>query len=181
MTQAIDDAAHSDDPAGATKTVALVMDVDLDAPIETVWLALTDPGLVARWLLPGGMESEAGRDFRLDGGAALGPIDCTVLESDPPRALSYRWHQAARDGAPGLETVVRFDLAPRPDGGTRLTLVHDGFVVAADRPVDAVAEPEEAMIVLLPMAALLRRRPRRTRRQAVFALRALPTVMRLAA
>ncbi len=181
MTQAIDDVARSADPSDATKTVSLVMEVDLDASIETVWQALTDPSLVARWLLPGGMESVAGRDFRLDGGAALGPIDCTVLESDPPRALSYRWHQAAKDGAARLETVVRFDLAPRPDGGTRLKLVHDGFVVAADRPVDAVAEREEAMIVLLPMAALLRRRPRRARRAAVFAQRALPTVMRLAA
>ncbi|MBZ9937302.1 SRPBCC domain-containing protein [Mesorhizobium sp. BR1-1-16] len=183
MTETASDIAHDDAAAAsdATKTVALVMETDLDAAIDTVWRAITDPALVARWLLPGGMAAEAGAAFNLDGGAALGTIDCTVIESDPPRRLAYRWQKAATETEPALDTVVRFDLAARPEGGTRLKLAHEGFVVAADRPVDAVAPAEEEMIVLLPMAALMRRRIARRRRPAAFSHGAMPTLMRLAA
>ncbi|SHF50344.1 Uncharacterized conserved protein YndB, AHSA1/START domain [Kaistia soli DSM 19436] len=183
MTETTSDAAHDQAavPKDATKTVALVMEADLDAPIDTVWRGLTDPALVARWLLPGGMAAEQGAVFSLDGGTALGVIDCAVTESDPPRRLAYRWRTAATESQPALDTVVRFELAPRREGGTRLKIVHDGFVVAADRPVDAVAETGEEMIVLLPIAALMRRRPRRSRRPAQLMRGTMPTVMRLAA
>jgi hypothetical protein len=77
--------------------------------------------------------------------------------------------------------VVRFELSERSEGGTHLKIVHGGFVVASDRPVDAVAEAAEDMVVLLPIAALMRRRARRSRRCTQFMRHSVPTVMRLAA
>ncbi len=189
MTKSLPTAGEPADPAACiagdlpTKTVALVLDTALAASIEIVWRALTDPALVARWLLPGGMADKAGEAFSLDGAARLGGrIDCTVIDSRPPRHLSYLWRQeGARPDDPALETTVRFDLKPLAEGGTRLRLVHEGFVVAADRPVDAVAEGEEAVVVLLPVAALWRRRSRRPVPAAQFRRGALPLTMRLAA
>jgi uncharacterized protein YndB with AHSA1/START domain len=49
-----------------------------------------------------------------------GVVRCAVLEFDAPRVMVWRW----RGG--GLDTTVRFELAPERDG-TRLTLTHDGF------------------------------------------------------
>ncbi len=166
-----------------TKTVALTLETALEASIETVWRALTDPELVARWLLPGGGAGEAGDAFSLDGGAGLGGrIDCRVIDSRPPRHLGLLWRQeGARPDDPALETTVRFDLEPLPDGGTLLRLVHDGFVVAADRPVDAVARDEETIVVLLPLAALRRRRLRRPASVARFRRGALPLMLMRAA
>lgn len=165
-----------DSETAATKTVALVLETDLDAGIETVWRALSDPDVVARWLSPDALDIEPGH--MVDFG---GDIRCRVIESEPPRRLSYLWPLPAGEGAEVVDTVVRFELDALPDGRTHLKLVHDGFVVPADRSVDRIVEAED-VVVLLPLSAIARRRIRpRVRRPAVFHRGALPLVMRLAA
>lgn len=170
-------------PAGESmqvaKKVALRLDTELDAPVERVWRALSEPEILARWLLPVTPGAASG-EFSLDGGEKLdGRIDCTILESKPPRRLSLLWRPPAEKGKPAAETVVDFTLTELPGDRTRLELVHDGFEVPADYAVDRIAEEE--ILVLLPMAALLRRLPRRRRPATHLRRGALPTVMRLAA
>jgi uncharacterized protein YndB with AHSA1/START domain len=103
---------------------SLALDFDLEHGPEKVWRALTDPALLAEWLLPV-------VEFKLEPGAAFrfktqpypgwdGVVNCRILEIEPQRKLSYTW------GVPFLDTVVTFTLTPTASG-TRLSLVQSGF------------------------------------------------------
>ena len=103
---------------------ALSFELDLHHPPEKVWRALTEPALLAEWLLPV-------FELKLQEGAAFkfktqlypgwdGVVDCTMLEIEPRKKLSYTW------GVPFLATVVTFTLTPTASG-TRLSLVQSGF------------------------------------------------------
>jgi uncharacterized protein YndB with AHSA1/START domain len=103
---------------------SLSLEFDLAHAPEKVWRALTDPALLAEWLLPV-------IDLRLEPGAAFtfktqpypgwdGTVSCRFVEIEPHRKLSYRWD------VPFLETVVTFTLTPTASG-TRLSVVQSGF------------------------------------------------------
>ena len=91
---------------------------------QKVWRALTDPELLAAWLLPAtGLDLEPGAafTFRTDPiGGWDGVVHCRMLECDPHERLSYAWVVG------DMDTVVTFTLRPVPSG-TQLTLVHSGF------------------------------------------------------
>jgi uncharacterized protein YndB with AHSA1/START domain len=64
-------------------------------------------------------------------GAWDGVIHCEVLEVLPNERLSYSWrggHDANAEYGSRLDTVVTWSLA-KVDGGTRLCVVHSGFVL----------------------------------------------------
>ncbi|MGH7467443.1 MAG: SRPBCC family protein [Longimicrobiales bacterium] len=112
------------DLTASAQTESLTFEFDLHHPPEKVWRALTDPELLAEWLLPV-------VDLKLEPGAAFtyktqaypgwdGTVNCRFVEIEPHRKLSYAWT------VPFLDTVVTFTLTPTPSG-TRLTLVQSGF------------------------------------------------------
>jgi uncharacterized protein YndB with AHSA1/START domain len=84
-----------------------------------VWRALTLPEMVARWWAPGDIRAEVGHRFEMDMGQ-WGKQPCEVLEVELERRFSYRF------AAPTLNTIITWELAPE-GGGTRLTLIHQGF------------------------------------------------------
>jgi uncharacterized protein YndB with AHSA1/START domain len=105
-------------------------------PPESLWKALTTGELMSRWLrMPMvGFEPVKGNRFTYQttpAGKWDGVIHCEVLEVKPNERFSYSWKGGHESnvgyGAP-LDTVVTFTLA-RVDGGTRLSLVHSGFVL----------------------------------------------------
>lgn len=104
-------------------------------PPEKVWKTLTDGKLMGKWLMePTGFEPVKGNRFTFKttpGGKWDGTIQCQVLEVVPNERFVYSWkggHAAnVGYGAP-LDTVVTFTLA-RVEAGTRLKLVHSGFVL----------------------------------------------------
>ncbi len=107
-----------------SQTETLVFEVELPHPPEKVWRALSEPALLAEWLLPV-------FDFSLEPGAAFtfkrepvggwdGVVSCRLLAADPPRRLSYTWVVG------DMDTVVTFTLTPA-DAATRLQIVHSGF------------------------------------------------------
>lgn len=108
---------------------SVVVDCDLDHPPEKVWRALTEPELLAAWLLPNDIAAAVGKRFTLRGApGAEQPIDCEVLAAEPPRLLRYSWRgRDAEDGGWPLDTVVTFTLDDTAAGGTRLRIVHSGF------------------------------------------------------
>ena len=103
---------------------SLSLDFDLHHAPEKVWRALTDPALLAEWLLPViDLELEPGKAFTFKTQAYPGwdgTVQCRFLEIEPHRKLSYTW------SVPFLETVVTFTLTPTASG-THLTLVQSGF------------------------------------------------------
>ena len=115
---------NTTDKTDPSQTDAVSFELDLQHPPEKVWRALTDPALLAEWLLPV-------IDLKLEPGAAFtfktqpypgwdGTVNCRLLEIEPLRKLSYAWT------VPFLDTVVTFTLTPTASG-TRLSLVQSGF------------------------------------------------------
>jgi uncharacterized protein YndB with AHSA1/START domain len=115
-------------PKAQTETISF--DFDLPHPPEKVWRALTDPELLAEWLLPV-------LDLKLERGASFtfktqaypgwdGTVNCRFIEIEPLRKLSYAWT------VPFLDTVVTFTLTPTASG-TRLSLVQSGFTTEQKR------------------------------------------------
>jgi len=94
-------------------------------PPETVWRALTEPELLARWWAPGDVRAEVGHTFSLDMGP-WGRQSCRVLEVQEGRLLRYSFGEGV------LDSTVTWRLAPE-GSGTRLFLTHDGFDL--DSPV----------------------------------------------
>lgn len=114
------------DKTARDQTDALAFELELAHAPAKVWRALTDPALLAEWLLPV-------FDFTAAAGAAFtfrtqpqpgwdGVVHCRVLAVDEPRSLSYAW--MVGDG--WLDTVVTFTLTPTATG-SRLTIVQSGF------------------------------------------------------
>jgi uncharacterized protein YndB with AHSA1/START domain len=101
---------------------------------ETIWKVLTSGALMGRWLMePTGFAAVEGTSFTYKtkpAGAWDGTIHCRVLEVVANQRLVYAWKGGDAGnvdyGAP-LDTVVTFTLAKVADG-TRLRLVHSGFV-----------------------------------------------------
>lgn len=100
------------------KTDVITLERDFPHPADRVWRALTQPDLLAKWLMQTDFAAEEGRAFRFT--ADWGQVDCTVREIEPGRKLSYTW------GSGALDTVVTWTLTPT-SGGTRLTLEQSGF------------------------------------------------------
>ena len=112
------------DKTAQSQSESISFEFDLHHVPEKVWRALTDPVLLAEWLLPV-------VDLKLEPGAAFrfkaqpqpgwdGNVNCRFLESEAQRKLSYTWVVGEMD------TVVTFTLTPTASG-TRLSLVHSGF------------------------------------------------------
>jgi uncharacterized protein YndB with AHSA1/START domain len=113
----------------------VVDDVFPHAP-EMIWKTLTDGELMGRWLgmTPSGFEPVKGKRFTYQttaAGAWDGIIHCEVLEVIPNQRLAYAW-KGGHEGNTGygslLDTVVTFTLS-KAENGTRLRLVHSGFVL----------------------------------------------------
>lgn len=109
----------------------------IDAPVETVWAQITDPGRIASWFLPNDFTPEVGRRFTLDCNVS-GRIECEVVELDPPRRLAYTFKPASLPFA----TTVAFSLEPLAARKTQLSLVHSGWDALAPEHVDVLASFE---------------------------------------
>jgi uncharacterized protein YndB with AHSA1/START domain len=115
-------------------TQQIVVDEILPHATATIWRTLTTAELIGRWLMaPTGFAPIEGTRFTFQtkaAGAWDGVIHCEVLEVIPNQRLAYAWRSGdGRNvgyGSP-LDTVVTWTLTP-VDGGTRLRLVHAGFV-----------------------------------------------------
>lgn len=112
------------DKTAPSQTDSIAFEFDLPHAPEKVWRALTDPALLAEWLLPViGLKLEPGAAFTLKTQPYPGwdgTVNCRLLEIEPQRKLSYAWT------VPFLDTVVTFTLSPTA-AGTRLSLVQSGF------------------------------------------------------
>ncbi len=116
-------------------TQDIVVEEVLPHAPETVWKTLTTGELIDRWLMKAtGFEPVNGACFTLQttpAGAWDGVIHCEVLEVTPNERLVYSWrggHDGNAEYGSGLDTVVTLTLA-KVDGGTRLRVVHSGFVL----------------------------------------------------
>lgn len=122
------------DASSTSGTQAIVVDEVFPHAPQTIWKTLTSGELIGRWLMqPTGFEPVNGKHFTLQtksGGEWDGVIHCQVLEVIPNERLVYSWqggHETNIGYGSLLSTVVTWTLA-KDGNGTRLRLVHSGFV-----------------------------------------------------
>src|SRR5579872_3213811 len=112
------------DTTEKSQSATISLEFDLPHKPEKVWRALTEPALLAEWLLPVvNMNLERGAAFTfktMPVGGWDGIVHCRVADIDVNKKLSYDW------GVGDMATVVTFTLEPTATG-TRLSLVHSGF------------------------------------------------------
>jgi uncharacterized protein YndB with AHSA1/START domain len=111
-----------------TESQAIIVEYDLPHAPAKVWRALTEPRLVAAWLMENDLVAEVGRRFTFRAspiGEWDGIVHCEVLEVAPPERLVYSWRGGS--GNSQLDTVVSWTLEPS-ELGTRLKLEHTGFL-----------------------------------------------------
>jgi uncharacterized protein YndB with AHSA1/START domain len=118
-----------------TATQDIVVEEVLPHAPETIWKTLTTGALIDRWLMKStGFAPVEGTRFTLQttpAGAWDGVIHCEVLEVVRNERLSYSWrggHDGNAEYGSRLDTVVTWTLA-KVEGGTRLRVVHAGFVL----------------------------------------------------
>jgi uncharacterized protein YndB with AHSA1/START domain len=109
----------------ATETLSVVVEREIPYPPEKLWRALTQPHLIAEWLMQNDFAPAVGHRFKLRGEWG-GVLDCEVLEVEPNRTLSYTWNFAHDDAAYALQSVVTFTLTPTRTG-THLRMEQTGF------------------------------------------------------
>lgn len=105
-------------------------EISIEAPIERVWAALTQPASVSAWFCNG---KEIAIDLRVGGVMTLdhgdyGAYKTVIVSIDPPNVFSYRW-ASAYPGELATEensTLVEFTLKTTPEG-TLLRVVESGF------------------------------------------------------
>ncbi len=104
----------------ATETRSVVIERDLPFPLERVWRAISDPELMAEWLMSTDFQPHIGAEFRFT--AAWGEIECRVIDVQPMERLSYTWN------AFELCSEVTWSFAPTPMG-THLRMEQSGFLL----------------------------------------------------
>ena len=124
------DATYLKTDATITKTVILA------APREVVWEFLTLKDRLSEWFHPADADLAEGRDFALmavgEDGAPKKLCWGTVQRMDPPTTLVYSFTVGPLNGVMTTVTWTLEDI----DGGTRLTLVHEGLEAARGVPFD---------------------------------------------
>jgi uncharacterized protein YndB with AHSA1/START domain len=114
----------SADQTAQSQAESISFDFDLHHSPEKVWRALTDPALLAEWLLPVvALKLEPGAAFTLTAPPQPGwdgTVHCRFAEIEAPRKLSCAWVVG------DIDTVVTFTLIPTPSG-TRLSVLQSGF------------------------------------------------------
>jgi uncharacterized protein YndB with AHSA1/START domain len=107
-------------------TQSIAMEFDLPHPPAKVWRALTEPELLAKWLMTTDMKLAVGKAFTFKMPPTQGwdgVVNCEMKEIEPHNRLRYSW------GSLGLVTVVTWTLASTSKGGTRLRLEQSGFPI----------------------------------------------------
>jgi uncharacterized protein YndB with AHSA1/START domain len=107
-------------PAGTVHSVRLQR--DLDAPIDDVWDALSNPERIGRWFLPISGDYRLGGHYQFEGNAGG-----EILECDRPNRLKVSWvYGAMEGGAPSSFVEIR--LSALGADRTRFDFEHSAVV-----------------------------------------------------
>ena len=107
-------------------------DIVIEAPVEAVWRAVTQPDQISRWftgaaeidLPPNGTGT-----LVWDGRATSQPatVHLRIVTIEPPRTFSFRWlHPAGAAASDNNSLLVEFTLTPE-GGHMRLRLAESGL------------------------------------------------------
>lgn len=135
----------------ASSTDRIEKSIELKAPIERVWRALTDHEEFGTWFrvkldgpfVPG----QVTRGRITYPGYEHMPWESQVVTMDKPRLFSMTWRPYAveegKDYSDEPTTLIEFKLTPTASGGTHLVIIESGFdALPADRRDEAFRSNE---------------------------------------
>ncbi|MFD9366645.1 SRPBCC domain-containing protein [Streptomyces sp. NPDC060020] len=116
-------------PPGSEDLTTVRVAQFLPHPPAKVWRALTEPDLIAQWLMPCDFRLEVGHRYTMTSTPRpntgfSGTTAAEVLAFEPGRMLRVRWQDAS--GTNAADWTITWTLEPE-GRGTRLFLVHEGF------------------------------------------------------
>jgi len=106
--------------------------IQIAAPIEKVWAALTDPTAIRGWM---GEDSTVEVDLKVGGRYRLfeGNTTGVFKQIEKPNTLEYTWRQGEWDKA-WPDSLVHWELSAAPgDKGTLVHLTHSQFPNTQER------------------------------------------------
>jgi uncharacterized protein YndB with AHSA1/START domain len=110
-----------------TETRSVVVERDFPHPPQKLWRALTQPHLIAEWLMQNNFRPVVGHGFEFRGDyLPNGALDCEVVAVEPNTKLAYTWNSSSDNAAFSLKSVVTFTLTPTAKG-THLRMEQAGF------------------------------------------------------
>ena len=141
-----------------TETTIQVYMVFIKASPEKIWDAITKPEFTSRYFHGSNVESsfEPGAPYKgWSSDRSQLFVDGEVLESDPPRRLSFTW-SALWDEELVSEAASRvtWEIDPQTGGFSKVTVVHDQLE-GAPKTAETVASDMGWKIVLDGMKTLL--------------------------
>jgi uncharacterized protein YndB with AHSA1/START domain len=102
---------------------------------HVVYRAWLTPELLQRWMAPGSAEcsraevdERVGGRFRIwhtDAGRPAGGFEAEILELVPDRRIAWRWGFVGPDRQVAYDSTLTVTLDETPEGGTRLSLLHE--------------------------------------------------------
>jgi uncharacterized protein YndB with AHSA1/START domain len=103
----------------------------IEAPVEVVWAAITDPDQMSQWFADRvELVVEPGAHGFMRFGDQGGPV--MVETVDPPTRFSFRWnYPPGEEPVPGNSMLVEFTLTPEGDERTLLRVVESGHELRA--------------------------------------------------
>ena len=123
----------------ATDDIYLTLNRVINAPVETVYAAWTDPEVLRQWLAPGDAgvtravaDLVVGGTFLIEMRGVDGRryvVRGVYREIVPNRRLVHTWRWEGSD----VESLVTVEFEPQSAGKTRLTLTHSLFTQEQDR------------------------------------------------
>ena len=105
----------------------IVLVIETAAAPPRVWAALTEPDRIAEWFTDASPLGDVGDPYRLDFGDG-NVVSGEVRLVEPGRRFAHTWVWS--DVEPFHETLVTWSIEPLADGGTRVTLTHEGWAEA---------------------------------------------------
>ncbi|MBI3180524.1 MAG: SRPBCC domain-containing protein [Myxococcales bacterium] len=82
--------------SGRAETQTISLSWDLPHPPAKVWRALTEPELLAKWLMANDLRLAVGHRFTLKQEPTPwwdGMVHCEVLEIEPPKRIRTSWRR----------------------------------------------------------------------------------------
>ena len=100
------------------------LSISTPASPDEAWRTITDPERVALWFTDASAPGPVGSRYRLDFGDGT-VVSGRITSLDPGRSFAHTW--AWEGNEPEQVTAVTWTVEPEPGGGSRVSLVHDGW------------------------------------------------------
>ena len=110
----------------AERLPPIVLTIQTPANPDVAWAALTEPERIAEWFTDASPLGSVGDAYRLNFGDGS-VVEGVLRQLEPGRSFAHTWVWANVE--PLQETLVTWSIES-VDGGTRVTLTHDGWAEA---------------------------------------------------